>query len=143
MCTSDRDGTLTLTECVHALRSVPTGRLLYTEDALPAVRLVTFAAPRSEIIIATDDESWFARFDRTFLAFEAGDVESGTRAGWSVVVLGHARTTTGSEYLSGFDHHHVGPAPWTIQPSDGYLVLDIEYVTGHRLTLPRLAGDHR
>ena len=141
MRTSDRDGTLTPTECVHALRSVPTGRLLYTEDALPAVRLVTFAAPRAEIVIATDNESWFARFDRTFVAFEAGLVEAGTRDGWSVVVLGHARTATGTEYLSGFDH--TGPSPWTIRPSDGYLVLDIEYVTGHRLTLPRLAGDQR
>jgi hypothetical protein len=141
MRTSGRDGTLTPTECVHALRSVPTGRLLYTEDALPAVRQVTFAAPRSEIIIATDNESWFARFDRTFVAFEAGHVESETRAGWSVVVLGHARTATGTEYLSGFDH--TGPFPWTIQSSDCYLVLDIEYVTGRRLILPRLAGDHR
>jgi hypothetical protein len=141
MRTSDSDGTLTPTECAHALRSVPTGRLLYTEDALPAVRLVTFAAPHSEIIIATCNESWFARFDRTFLAFEAGHIEPGTRAGWSVVVLGHARTATGAEYLSGFDH--TGPSPWTIQASDGYLVLDIEYVTGRRLTLPRLTGDQR
>ncbi|KXF49942.1 MULTISPECIES: pyridoxamine 5'-phosphate oxidase family protein [Rhodococcus] len=141
MSTSGRDGTLTPTECAHALRSVPTGRLLYTEDALPAVRLVTFAAPHSEIIIATENEVWFDRLDRTFVAFEAGHVESGTRAGWSVVVLGHARTATGSEYLSAFDHS--GISPWTIQPSDGYLVLDIEYVTGRRLTLPRPAGDQR
>ncbi|WP_257226034.1 pyridoxamine 5'-phosphate oxidase family protein [Rhodococcus opacus] len=97
--------------------------------------------PRSEIIIATDNESWFARFDRTFVAFEAGHVESGTRDGWSVVVLGHARTATGSEYLSGFDHS--GPSPWTIQSSDCYLVLDIEHVTGRRMTLPRLTGDQR
>ena len=141
MSTSGRDGTLTPTECAHALRSVPTGRLLYTEDALPAVRLVTFAAPHSEIIIATENEVWFDRLDRTFVAFEAGHVESGTRDGWSVVVLGHARTATGSESLSGFDH--TGPSPWTIQPADCYLVLDIEYVTGRRLTLPRLAGDQR
>ena len=141
MRTSDHDGTLTPTECAHALRSVPTGRLLYTEDALPAVRLVTFAAPHSEIIIATENEVWFDRLDRTFVAFEAGHVESGTRAGWSVVVLGHARTATGTEYLCGFDH--TGPSPWTIRSSDCYLVLDIEYVTGRRLTLPRLAGDQR
>lgn len=70
MSTSGRDGTLTPTECAHALRSVPTGRLLYTEDALPAVRLVTFAAPHSEIIIATENEVWFDRLDRTFVAFE-------------------------------------------------------------------------
>jgi hypothetical protein len=50
-------------------------------------------------------------------------------------------TATSIEYLSGFDHF--GPFPWTIQPSDCYLVLDIEYVTGRRLILPRLAGDHR
>jgi hypothetical protein len=58
-----------------------------------------------------------------------------------VVVLGHARIATGSEYPSGFDHS--GPSPWTIQSSDGYLVLDIEDVTGRRMTLPRLVGDHR
>ncbi|MFD6064298.1 pyridoxamine 5'-phosphate oxidase family protein [Rhodococcus wratislaviensis] len=141
MRTSGDGGALTVTECVRALRSVPTGRLLYTEDALPAVRLVTFAAPRSEIVIATENDDWFGRFDRMFVAFEAGRVESGTRAGWSVVVLGHARIATGSEYPSGFDHS--GLAPWTVQSSDGYLVLDIEDVTGRRMTLPRLVGDHR
>ncbi|ANS32007.1 hypothetical protein R1CP_37005 (plasmid) [Rhodococcus opacus] len=53
------DGPLTTGECLALLRSVPIGRLVYTENALPAVRPVTFAAPDGDIVIPTDRNPWF------------------------------------------------------------------------------------
>jgi hypothetical protein len=81
------DGPLTTGECLGLLRSVPVGRLVYTEDALPAVRPVTFAAPGGQIVIPTGDSPWFERFDGIVLAFEAGTIAS-TRSGWSVLAIG-------------------------------------------------------
>ncbi|MFD9669313.1 pyridoxamine 5'-phosphate oxidase family protein [Rhodococcus sp. NPDC059968] len=50
-------------ECLGLLRSVPVGRLVYTEDALPAVRPVPFAAPGGQFVIPTSDNPWFDRFE--------------------------------------------------------------------------------
>ncbi|TQC44406.1 hypothetical protein EEB14_37625 [Rhodococcus sp. WS4] len=33
--------------------------------------------------------------------------------------------------------------PWSINPGDGHLVIDMEYVTGRRVTLIRRHGAHR
>lgn len=60
----DSDGPLPIAECRRLLRSVPTGRLVYTEDALPAVRPVTFAALDGDLVIPTGNNPWFDRFDR-------------------------------------------------------------------------------
>ncbi|MDJ0419830.1 pyridoxamine 5'-phosphate oxidase family protein [Rhodococcus opacus] len=123
------------------LRSVPTGRLVYTKDALSAVRPVTFAAPGGEIVIPTGDNPWFDRFDGTVLAFEAGAIESSTRAGWTVLAIGHSRLQSGTDGLDGFNDPV--RAPWDRVPGDRYLVIDIASLTGHRSTLLRPAGDRR
>ncbi|WP_235214853.1 pyridoxamine 5'-phosphate oxidase family protein [Rhodococcus opacus] len=123
------------------LRSVPTGRLVYTKDALPAVRPVTFAAPGGEIVIPTGDNPRFDRFDGTVLAFEAGAIESSTRTGWTVLALGRSRLLSGTDGLDGFNDP--ARAPWDGAPGDCYLVIDIESLTGHRITLLRPAGDRR
>ncbi|MDJ0419836.1 pyridoxamine 5'-phosphate oxidase family protein [Rhodococcus opacus] len=135
------DGPLTTGESLGLLRSVPTGRLVYTEDALPAVRPVTFAAPDGEIVIPTGDNPWFDRFDDTVLALEAGSIASSTRTGWTVLAIGRSRLLHGTDNLDGFDDP--ARAPWSDVPGARYLVIDIGHLRGHRTTLPRPAGDHR
>jgi hypothetical protein len=61
------------------MRSTPIGRLIYTDNALPAMRPVTFAAP------------------------EAGTLASSTRSGWTVLVIGRARLVAGTDGRPGFD----------------------------------------
>ncbi len=62
MTTTAPDSVLSAAECIRLLRSVPVGRMVFTENAAPALRPVTFAAVGGEVVIPTDDES-FARFD--------------------------------------------------------------------------------
>ncbi|MGV9869729.1 pyridoxamine 5'-phosphate oxidase family protein [Rhodococcus koreensis] len=135
------DGPLTTGECLGLLRSVATGRLVYNEDALPVVRPVTFATPDGEIVIPTDDNPWFDRFDGTVLALEAGSIASPTRAGWTVLAIGRSRLLHGTGNLDGFDDP--ARAPWSDVPGARYLVIDIRRLSGHRITLLRPAGDHR
>ncbi len=44
MTTTVPDSALSATECIRLLRSVPVGRMVFTENAVPALRPVTFAA---------------------------------------------------------------------------------------------------
>ncbi|MEU2005226.1 pyridoxamine 5'-phosphate oxidase family protein [Rhodococcus sp. NPDC019627] len=139
--TTRSDGPLRTAECRELLRSVPTGRLVYTEDALPAVRPVTFAALDGDLVIPTGNNPWFDRFDRGVLAFEAGTIDPATRTGWSVLAMGRSRLLSSADGLIGF----ADPArlPWSSSRNDRYLVIGIEQISGHRTTLLRPAGDLR
>ncbi|MFE7421764.1 pyridoxamine 5'-phosphate oxidase family protein [Rhodococcus sp. NPDC057529] len=135
------NGALRTGECLNLLRSVAAGRLIYTDNALPAVWPVTFAAPDGQIVIPTGGHQWFDRFDATVVALEAGAIASATRTGWTVLAIGRSRLVIGTDGLHGFDDPT--RAPWTEGPDEGYLVFDIERLTGHRAALLRPTGDHR
>ncbi|MGY4784668.1 pyridoxamine 5'-phosphate oxidase family protein [Rhodococcus opacus] len=135
------DGPLPMATCMSLLRSVPTGRLVYTEDALPAVRPVTFALSHRQIVIPTGDNPWFYRFDGTVVGFEAGVIDPATRGGWTVLTVGRACLVSGDAGLIGCDDP--AGAPWQSAPGDCYLVVDVGRITGHRTTLLRPPGDIR
>ncbi|MBA8962428.1 hypothetical protein JOJ86_006769 [Rhodococcus percolatus] len=139
--TVGEDGPLTTAACMSLLRSVPTGPMVYTEDTLPAVRPVTFAAPDGQIVIPTADNPWFDRFDGTVLGFEAGVIDPATRRGWTVLMVGRAWLVPEATDLIGFDDPD--HALWTLSPGDCHLVIDIGHVAGNRTTLLRPPGDAR
>ncbi|MDJ0419820.1 hypothetical protein [Rhodococcus opacus] len=99
-----------------------------------------FAAVGGEVVIPTDDES-FARFDGEFLAFEAGDIDLITRIGWSVTAMGHATYVAFADSVARF--HDRNAVPWSIRPGDRHLIIEMEYVSGRRVTLIRREGDNR
>jgi hypothetical protein len=132
MNTAALDRQLSARECTRLLRSVPTGRLLYTEDALPAVRPVTFTVLRGEVIIPTGPNSWFDRFDGTFVAFEAGELDVPSRIGWTVLALGHARVTDDPGDLAGYGE---ATSPRSRNIGLRHVVVDIERLTGRCVTL--------
>ncbi|WP_172653013.1 pyridoxamine 5'-phosphate oxidase family protein [Rhodococcus opacus] len=138
---TESDGPLTTAACLSLLGSVPTGRLVYTEDALPAVRPVTFAVSDGQIVIPTGDNPWFHRFDSTVLGFEAGVIDPATRAGWTVLTVGRAGLVSEGTDPIGFDDP--AGAVWQSAPGDCYLVIDVGQITGHRTTLLRPPGDTR
>jgi hypothetical protein len=136
MPTSDVDVLLEPQECLRLLRSVSIGRVVYTESALPAVRPVTFAAPDGEVVIPAGKGSWGPKLDGTVVAFEAGDIDAGTRSGWSVVAVGRARLVTDPSTLPGFG---TTGRPWGPETERLLLAIDIEHITGRRT---RLAPHH-
>ncbi|WP_405010638.1 pyridoxamine 5'-phosphate oxidase family protein [Kitasatospora sp. NBC_01539] len=79
-------------ECRRLLATVPVGRVVYTERALPAVLPVAFeVAPDGRLLLALRAGCAAARaLDGTVAAFQADLVDPVTRTGWSVLVHGRA-----------------------------------------------------
>ncbi|EID81410.1 MULTISPECIES: pyridoxamine 5'-phosphate oxidase family protein [Rhodococcus] len=127
-----QDPAFSLADCIRLLRSVSVGRVVFTENALPALRPVTFAAVAGEVVIPADGV-WSERFDGEFLAFEADGIDLSARNGWSVVVMGRATHLSFSDSVARF--HDRTTVPWSIPSGTCHLVIDMEQVTGRRVTL--------
>lgn len=85
---------LTDSDCLTLLATVSIGRLLFTENALPAIRPVTFTTNDGQILIAVTEGSWANRLHGVLVAFAADHICPETRAGWGVLVHGTARLIT-------------------------------------------------
>jgi hypothetical protein len=127
--------TLDLKECFALLRTQYVGRLVFTEQALPAIRLVSFSLFNGQIAMRVGHSPWVPRLDRTVVAFEVDNLDSTTCTGWSIVVVGKARLVLDIDELVML----CDPArrPWVPGRQDQVLCVDMEQVTGRRL---RLAG---
>jgi nitroimidazol reductase NimA-like FMN-containing flavoprotein (pyridoxamine 5'-phosphate oxidase superfamily) len=98
-------------ECLHLLASVPVGRIVYTQRALPAVELVNFALDHGEIVIRTDRGGKLAAAARgAVVAFEADSLDPAHQAGWSVTVIGRAHEVTDPEEIAGL--RQIGLRSW-------------------------------
>lgn len=73
---------LTLRECLRALRSLPIGRLVYTEHALPAVRPVHFTVWDHSILIWSMPGTTAQTLRNDVVAFEALAHRPGYCADW-------------------------------------------------------------
>ncbi|PXY36737.1 pyridoxamine 5'-phosphate oxidase family protein [Prauserella flavalba] len=124
---------LGVSESLRLLGSVPVGRVVYTEQALPAIRPVNFRVVAGRIVLRGPAGSWTRRLHREVVAFEADRIDEGDRTGWSVVVLGRARRVTDvDELVALFDQEH---RPWAPGVRDVVVVIDIEQITGRRVSL--------
>ena len=82
-------------ECMRLIASVPVGRIVYTQRALPAVEPVSFALDDGDIVLRTDLGGMLAAAIRqAVVAFEVDDLDYVHRDGWSVTVVGTAREVT-------------------------------------------------
>lgn len=78
-------------ECLALLRSVPLGRIVFTDRALPAVQPVNFTVAEGNVVIRTSAGSKLAAAARrAVVAFEVDEYDAATRTGWSVVIVGQA-----------------------------------------------------
>jgi pyridoxamine 5'-phosphate oxidase-like protein len=77
-------------EALELLSSVPYGRIVFTERALPAVRPVNHIVDDGAVVIRTHAESAILRAAGQVVAYEADLISADSRLDWSVVVLGVA-----------------------------------------------------
>ncbi|MFE5701648.1 pyridoxamine 5'-phosphate oxidase family protein [Rhodococcus koreensis] len=94
--TTTSNGALSVKQCLALLRTVSVGRIIYTDNALPAVRVVTFAVANGEIVIPTEGDRWFDRVDGWFLAFQTDEIDPVTRHGWAAVAMGRGCLVPGA-----------------------------------------------
>ena len=89
---------LNLRECWTRLRTASLGRVVFIEDAMPAVRMAAFTAEHDEdgrgdhlVLRSPHDDPIGVRRDE-IVAFEIDDVDASARRGWSVVALGRVES---------------------------------------------------
>jgi uncharacterized protein len=132
---NDGDGLETLDrhECLALLGSVPLGRVVFTERALPAVQPVGFALDRDCVIIRTAPGSRLAEATGgAVVAFEADEFDGATRTGWSVTVVGQASTVRDPAEAARLSRLPFWP--WSESRRDQFIRIPSQYVTGRRIT---------
>ena len=134
------------TEALRLLGSVSLGRIVFTHQALPAVRPVNHFLDGENIIVRLHDgatlTSIVAPTDAAgvVVAYEADIIDPGTHLGWSVVVTGYAHRVT--------DPHDLAPYPCPLQPwmrhdaMNAALRIEPDLVTGSRLTVEPMIPAH-
>ena len=117
-------------ECLRLLGQVSIGRIVYTDQALPAVLPVNFSLDHDfSVLLRTSGSSRVARaLDQAVVAFEADRFDEAAGTGWSVVVMGPAVLVTDPgerERLL-----RTGPRSWVPVPDGVFIRIRPELVTG-------------
>lgn len=123
---------LTREECLALLPTVPIGRLVFTDRALPAIVPVNFVLDHGQIVVRTGASSTLAAAVRgSVVAFEVDDFDRTARNGWSVTVTGQARQVTDPTEVERLAE--LGLTPWVGGEKNKYVVIPVELVSGRRV----------
>ncbi|QFU89640.1 pyridoxamine 5'-phosphate oxidase family protein [Amycolatopsis sp. YIM 10] len=119
-------------QCLELLGTVRVGRLVFTEQVLPAVQPVNFRLHRGQIVIrVAGGEKLAAATANLVVAFQADELDPDLRQGWSVTVVGHAEEITDIDELvevAGADLQ-----PWVGGRREHVIRVRTEKITGRRL----------
>lgn len=128
-------------ESLRLLATVPVGRLIFTVNALPAVRLMNFALADGLIVLRTSADSTAARkLDGMIVTFEADELDAGARSGWSVMVTGRAALVT--DQAEAARYRRVPLIPWAAGTRDQFVTITMELAEGRRVRRPAgIPGD--
>ncbi|MEV6320112.1 pyridoxamine 5'-phosphate oxidase family protein [Nocardia sp. NPDC051787] len=122
-------------EAMRLLAGVPIGRVVFTRNALPAIRPVDHLVDdRGAIIVRTSLSSGLTTAVRgnspVVVAYEADEIDPVRHLGWSVVVVGLAHTVTDPARAA---HYEQLLRPWADQVTDAVIAIEPDIVTGIRL----------
>ena len=124
-------------ESLRLLATVPVGRLIFTVNALPAVRPMNFALVDGLILLRTAAGSAVARkVAGAIVAFEADELDAAACSGWSVTVTGRAALVTDPDAAARY--RKVPLVPWAPGIRDQFVTISTELVEGLRVSRPRV-----
>jgi uncharacterized protein len=124
---------LSRAESMRLLASAQVGRLIFTVNALPAVRLMNFTVIDRLIVLRTAADTTTARkVNDAIVAFEADDLDATTSSGWSVVVTGRGALVTDPEQIARYQK--VPLEPWAPGERDQFVTITTEVVEGRRVS---------
>lgn len=124
---------LTRSKALELLSSVPMGRLVFTHQALPAVRPVNHLVEGESIIVRATANAAItsaARRDGAVVAYEADRIDPDTQLGWSVVVVGTARLMADEHAVA---RYRSRLEPWISGPADDVIMISAEVISGYRM----------
>lgn len=119
---------------MHLLGTVSFGRIVFSQDALPAIRPVNHLLDSGEIIIRTHLGAAVLTAADTahgfVVAYEADAISPADHRGWSVIVTGTAHLIRDPHLLAKYDTLlHT----WVAGQMDQFLRIHPEIITGIRL----------
>lgn len=123
-------------EALELLGSVELGRVVFTCQALPAVRPVNHLVDAGDIIVRIQDHSTLAALlaaqesNGVVVAYEADAIDPGSHLGWSVVATGYATAVTDPAELARYAR---SLRPWADGTASGAIRIRPELLTGFRL----------
>ncbi|HEY9412150.1 MAG TPA: pyridoxamine 5'-phosphate oxidase family protein [Jiangellaceae bacterium] len=119
-------------QCYALLRTVPIGRIVFTEAALPAIQPVNFVLDDLDVVIRTAVGSKLAAAARSaVVAFEVDDFDAETMTGWSVVLIGRAEAVSDATELQRL--RELSLTPWALGSRPHYIRVSPEIVRGRRI----------
>ena len=130
-------------EAMRLLASVGHGRVVFTRDALPAIRPVNHLVDDGRVIVRTRLTAKVSAAVRSnadagvVVAYEADDLDPERRLGWSVVVTGLATTVSDPERVARYERllH-----PWVNKVMDTVIAIEPEIITGVRIVADERAS---
>lgn len=118
-------------QCLDLLAGPRVGRLVFTEDALPAVQPVNYRLWRDDVVIRVSGGAKLAAATgNQVVAFEADELDPDLRTGWSVTVVGHAEPVTDVDALVELAGTFL--QSWVDGPRDHFVRIRTEKMTGRR-----------
>jgi hypothetical protein len=135
---------LTPQESMRLLGSVSLGRIVFTAQALPAVRLVSHLVDGDHVVVRADSSAAITSALRaeagTVVAYEADAIDPAGHLGWSVTVVGLAHQVTDADSADAFRRvlRH-----WADDGHDQVLSIRPGMVTGFRLVADTRLRSHR
>ncbi|MGO4457100.1 pyridoxamine 5'-phosphate oxidase family protein [Streptomyces sp. M-16] len=131
-------------EALRLVATVSLGRIVFTQQALPAVRPVNHLVEGEDIIVRIHDDGALASLvapadvPGVVVAYEADAIDPVTHLGWSVVVTGYACPVTDADEAARFASLL---RPWVGHPMTRALRIRPDLVTGFRLEAERTRSE--
>jgi nitroimidazol reductase NimA-like FMN-containing flavoprotein (pyridoxamine 5'-phosphate oxidase superfamily) len=122
------------------LGSVSIGRLVFTHEALPAIRPVNHLVEGESIVVRATAGAAItsaAGRDGAVVAYEADEINPETQLGWSVIIVGTARLLTDEKAAA---RYRARLRPWISDAADDVITISADIVTGYRLVPAGPAG---
>ena len=119
-------------ECLRLLTVAEVGRVIYTENALPAAHPVTYTLAGEEVFFRTGSRTKAAAASKgAVFAFQVDDIDFDDQSGWSVLGVGQAYEVTDSDRLAALDRHV--PRPWLPDHDEYTIGIVLSRLNGRRV----------
>lgn len=120
-------------EALTLLAEVPTGRIVFTENAMPAIRPASHLVADGVVIARSHDGTEVVPDSgrETVVAYQADSIDLGSRLGWSVVVTGPATPIVDPDEIAAYT---AALPPWSEGVPEQLIRIDPGIVNGYRLT---------
>lgn len=131
--TGRRLNQLSREQCLELLASAPMGRIVFTYQALPAIRPVNHIVDDGDIVIRSHRAAAItavAHRSGVVVAYEADEIDAERHLGWSVIVTGRAYLV---ENAADVARYQKMIEPWVAGEMDQVIRIHPEIVTGFEL----------